>query len=128
MHAATKSYVDGQFTERRLPQVVLSAATALGFAAHNNRLLLANAGTSLGIDYNAVGLGFSCMVVNRSGADLALALSNFTGSAPVSSAATRAVGTPGSAKAPSTRRAPVRRSALRSTRATSSPSSRNGNT
>ncbi|GAV35141.1 Pectate lyase superfamily protein [Roseomonas sp. TAS13] len=85
MHAATKSYVDGQFTERRLPQVVLSAATALGFAVHNNRLLLANAGTSLGIDYNAVGLGFSCMVVNRSGADLALALSNFTGSAPVSS-------------------------------------------
>ncbi|WP_237214591.1 glycosyl hydrolase family 28-related protein [Falsiroseomonas oryziterrae] len=81
-HAARKGYVDAQFTARQLPVVATSAATALTQAAHNGRLVSANAGTTLSIDWAATGSGFSCLVVNRSGADLAIAMTGFTGTTP----------------------------------------------
>src|SRR5690606_9898834 len=64
MQAATRNYVDTQFTARKLPVVGLSTATALTTAAHNGRLVSANAGTTLSIDWAATGDGFSCLVVN----------------------------------------------------------------
>jgi hypothetical protein len=78
LQAATKRYVDGQFTERRLATVLLSAATTLAYAAHNGRMLIANGGTTLALSWAGAGDGFSCTVVNRMGTDLALALSGFT--------------------------------------------------
>lgn len=78
MQAATRQYVDGQFTERRLPTATLAAATALTHAAHNGRMLIANPGASLSLSWAGTGDGFSCTVVNRTGADMALALSGFT--------------------------------------------------
>jgi hypothetical protein len=78
LHAATKRYVDGQFTERRLATVLLSAAATLTHAAHNGRMLIANAGTTLSLNWANAGDGFSCTVVNRMGTDLALSLSGFT--------------------------------------------------
>jgi hypothetical protein len=80
--ATTKGYVDGQFTARRLPVVAASSATALTLAAHNGRLVSANAGTTLSIDWAATGDGFSCLVANRSGADLAIGMTGFTASTP----------------------------------------------
>ncbi|MCG7364143.1 hypothetical protein MHZ93_23065 [Roseomonas sp. ACRSG] len=77
-HAATKRYVDGQFTERRLATVLLSAATTLTHALHNGRMLIANAGTTLSLSWANAGDGFSCTLVNRMGTDLALSLSGFT--------------------------------------------------
>ncbi|MFC0407991.1 glycosyl hydrolase family 28-related protein [Roseomonas elaeocarpi] len=85
MHAATRQYVDGQVTERRLAQLTLGGATALTFAAHNNRMLLAGSGTTLSIDWAATGTGFSCMVVNRTGGDLPISLANFSSSTPLNS-------------------------------------------
>jgi hypothetical protein len=82
LQAATKGYVDGQFTTRRLPVVATSGATALTLAAHNGRMVSANAGTTLSIDWAATGDGFSCLVVNRSGADLAVSMSNFSATTP----------------------------------------------
>ena len=79
MQAATRQYVDGQFTERRLARLTLSAATALTQATHNARMLIANAGTTLSMDWAATGDGFSCLVVNRTGADLPVTLANFSG-------------------------------------------------
>jgi hypothetical protein len=81
-HAARKGYVDAQFTARTLPVVAVSSATALTQAAHNARLLSANAGATLSIDWAATGSGFSCLIVNRTGADLGLTMTNFTGSTP----------------------------------------------
>ncbi len=81
-HAARKGYVDAQFTARRLPVLALASATALTHAAHNGRLLCANAGTTLSIDWAATGDGFSCLVANRSGVDLSLTMTGFTGTAP----------------------------------------------
>jgi hypothetical protein len=80
--AATKGYVDAQFTARRLPVVGLSGATALTLAAHNGRLVSANSGATLSIDWAATGDGFSCLVANRSGADLAIAMSGFSAATP----------------------------------------------
>jgi hypothetical protein len=80
--AASKGYVDAQFTSRRLPVVTASSATALTLAAHQARLVSANAGATLSIDWAATGDGFSCLVVNRTGADLAVTMTGFTGSAP----------------------------------------------
>ncbi len=77
-HAATKRYVDGQFTERRLATLLLSSATTLTHAAHNARMLIANAGTTLSLNWTNLGDGFSCVIVNRTGADLAISLSGFT--------------------------------------------------
>jgi hypothetical protein len=81
--AATKRYVDGQFTERRIPTVVSATATALSYAAHNARLIIANPGATLSLDWSATGDGFSCLVVNRSGVDLSLTLTGFTSATPV---------------------------------------------
>ncbi|WP_207446713.1 glycosyl hydrolase family 28-related protein [Roseomonas marmotae] len=78
LQAATKQYVDGQFTERRLATVVLSGATPLTHAAHNARMLIANPGAGLSLSWANTLDGFSCIVVNRTGADLALSLSGFT--------------------------------------------------
>jgi len=78
MHAATRQYVDGQFTERRLSTVLLSSATTLSHASHNARMLIANAGTSLALSWANSGDGFSCTVINRTGSDLGLTLSGFT--------------------------------------------------
>lgn len=78
LHAATRQYVDTQFTSRRLTTLALSGATALTHAAHNARVLIANPGTTLSLSWTGMGDGFSCTVVNRTGADLALALSGFT--------------------------------------------------
>jgi hypothetical protein len=77
-HAATKRYVDGQFTERRLTTLLLSSATTLTYANHNGRMLIANNGTTLSLNWNNAGDGFSCVIVNRTAADLALSLSGFT--------------------------------------------------
>jgi hypothetical protein len=82
LQAATKGYVDGQFTARRLIVVAVGSATALTLATHNARLVSANSGASLSIDWNATGDGFSCLVANRTGSDLGITLSNFTGSTP----------------------------------------------
>jgi hypothetical protein len=81
--AAGKGYVDAQFTARRLPVQAASGATALTLATHNARLVSAGAGTTLSIDWAATGDGFSCLIVNRSGADLAIAMTGFTGSTPL---------------------------------------------
>ncbi|MFT8245662.1 glycosyl hydrolase family 28-related protein [Roseomonas sp. BN140053] len=81
MQAATRQYVDNQFTERRLTQVTLAGATAVTQAAHNSRMLVARPGTTLSLDWNNTGAGFSCMVVNLTGASLPLTLANFTNNA-----------------------------------------------
>jgi hypothetical protein len=81
-HAARKGYVDAQFTARTLPVVAVSAATALTQAAHNGRLVSANAGATLSIDWAATGSGFSCLIVNRTGADLGVTMTNFSGTTP----------------------------------------------
>ncbi|MGG5810415.1 glycosyl hydrolase family 28-related protein [Falsiroseomonas sp. CW058] len=80
--AATKGYVDAQFTARRLPVVAAAAATALTLAAHNGRLVAANAGATLSIDWAATGDGFTCLVINRTGADLAVAMTGFSAATP----------------------------------------------
>jgi hypothetical protein len=80
--AASKGYVDGQFTSRRLPVVGLWAATPLTLAAHHARIVSANAGATLSIDWTATGDGFTCLVVNRTGADLAVTMTGFTGTSP----------------------------------------------
>ncbi len=81
-HAARKAYVDAQFTARRIGVVAASAATALTLSAHNARNVAANTGTTLSIDWTATGDGFSCLIVNRTGADLGITLTGFTGSTP----------------------------------------------
>ena len=81
-HAARKSYVDGQFTARRLPVVATAAPTALTLAAHNARLVSANTGTTLSINWTATGDGFSCLVVNRTASDLTIAMTGFSGTTP----------------------------------------------
>ncbi|MBU8538754.1 glycosyl hydrolase family 28-related protein [Falsiroseomonas tokyonensis] len=80
--AANKGYVDAQFTDRRLPVVATSGATALTLAAHNGRLVSANAGTTLSIAWASTGDGFSCLVANRGASDLALSMSGFTAATP----------------------------------------------
>ncbi|MBU8546600.1 MULTISPECIES: glycosyl hydrolase family 28-related protein [Roseomonadaceae] len=80
--AARKGYVDAQFTARRLPVVATSGATALTLASHNGRLVSANAGTTLSINWASTGDGFTCLVVNRGSSDLAISMSGFTGSTP----------------------------------------------
>ena len=80
--AATKGYVDNQFTARRLPVLGTAIATALTLATHNGRLVSANTGTTLSIDWAATGDGFSCLVVNRTAADLAIAMTGFTAATP----------------------------------------------
>ena len=82
LQAATKGYVDGQFTARPLPVLAVSAPTALTAASHNARLVVANAGATLSINWTATGDGFSCLVVNRSGADLAITMAGFTAASP----------------------------------------------
>ena len=81
-HAARKGYVDTQFTARRLPVVAASSATALTLAAHNARLVSANTGTTLSVDWTATGDGWSCLVANRTAADLAITMTGFTGTTP----------------------------------------------
>jgi hypothetical protein len=78
MQAATRNYVDNSFLQRPIPMVVTAAATPLTFATHNARMIVANAGTTLSMDWAATGNGFSCLVVNRSGADLAVSLAGFS--------------------------------------------------
>jgi hypothetical protein len=80
--AARKGYVDAQFTARPLPVVAAASATALTFAGHNARLVSANPGASLSIDWATTGDGFSCLVVNRTGADLAVTMTGFTAATP----------------------------------------------
>jgi hypothetical protein len=74
--------VDGQFTARRLPVIATNTPTALTLTAHNARLVSANAGTTLSINWTATGDGFSCQVVNRTASDLAIAMTGFSGTAP----------------------------------------------
>ena len=78
MQAATRNYVDNSFTQRAMPTLVVAAATPLTFAAHNARMLVVNPGGTLSVDWAATGSGFSCMVLNRSGADLAVPLTGFS--------------------------------------------------
>jgi hypothetical protein len=80
--AASKGYVDAQFTARRLPVLAAAGATALTLAAHNGRLLAANPGATLSVDWAATGDGFSVLVLNRTGADLAVAMTGFTAATP----------------------------------------------
>jgi len=81
-HAARRGYVDNQFTARRLPVVAVANTTALTLSAHNARLVSANAGAALSIDWAATGDGFSCLVANRTGADLAVTMTGFTATTP----------------------------------------------
>ena len=81
-HAARKGYVDAQFTARPLPVVPLSSATALNLADHNARLVSANPGAMLSVDWAVTGDGFSCLVANRSGGDLAIAMTGFSAATP----------------------------------------------
>lgn len=81
--AANKGYVDNQFTARRLGVIATAGATALSLATHNARLISANAGTTLSIDWTATGDGFSCLVINRTGADLMITMAGFTGTTPL---------------------------------------------
>jgi hypothetical protein len=81
--AANKGYVDGQFTQRRVPVVAGTGAIQLSHALHNGRLLSVPAGASLAINWASVGDGFACLIVNRSGADLAIGMTGFTGTTPV---------------------------------------------
>lgn len=81
--AANKGYVDGQFTQRRLPVVAGAGAIQITHGQHNGRLVSAPAGATLAIDWAATGDGFSCLVVNRSGGDLAVAMTGFTGTTPL---------------------------------------------
>jgi len=78
MQAATRNYVDNSYVARPLPVLTVAAATALGFAGHNARMIVANPGAVLSLDWATTGHGFACMVVNRTGADLAVALTGFT--------------------------------------------------
>jgi hypothetical protein len=78
MHAATRNYVDNSYVQRALPIAITAAATALTFATHNARMIVANAGTTLSMDWSSVGNGFSCMVVNRTGSDLAISTTGFS--------------------------------------------------
>jgi len=78
MQAATRNYVDNAPLQRALTVSATAAATALTFAAHNGRMLVANPGTSLSLDWGATGSGFSCMVVNRLATDLAVAITGFS--------------------------------------------------
>ncbi len=83
LQAATKGYVDSQFTNRRLPVIRRAAATALTLASHNSQVVCANPGTTLSISWTATGDGFSCLVVNRTGADLAITMTGFSDTIPV---------------------------------------------
>ncbi|MBP0446733.1 hypothetical protein J8J14_18315 [Roseomonas sp. SSH11] len=78
MQAATRNYVDNSHVQRALPVLPVATATALSFAGHNARLLVANPGASLALDWGSSGQGFSCMVVNRTGGDLPVSLSGFS--------------------------------------------------
>lgn len=82
LQAATKQYVDNQFTARAMTSLAVSAATALTLAAHNNRLVVANSGASLSIDWSATGSGFSCLIYNRTSSDLGITMTNFSGTTP----------------------------------------------
>ena len=86
LQAATKQYVDSQFTARRMTTLALATTTVLTHAAHNGRMLIANPGAALSLSWANTGDGFSCSVINRTGADLALSLAGFTGNtAPTNS-------------------------------------------
>jgi hypothetical protein len=82
LQAASKGYVDAQFTARRLPVLGTGSATTLTLAAHNGRLVSANAGATLSINWATTGDGFSCLVANNSGADLAIGMTGFTAATP----------------------------------------------
>jgi hypothetical protein len=82
LQAASRGYVDAQFTQRRLPVIALSAATPITHTSHHARLLAANTGATLSIDWAASGDGFTCLVMNRTAADLAIAMTGFTGTSP----------------------------------------------
>lgn len=78
LQAATRGYVDAQFTDRRLARLAITAATALTHAAHNARLVIVRPGGSLAVAWGDTGDGFSCLVLNLSGEDLPIALSGFS--------------------------------------------------
>lgn len=78
LQAATRGYVDAQFTDRRVARLAITAATALTHAAHNARLVIVRPGGSLSATWSDTGDGFSCLVLNLSGADLPLTLSGFS--------------------------------------------------
>lgn len=76
--AATRGYVDAQFTDRRIARLSVTTATALTHAAHNARLVIVRPGGSLSAAWADTGDGFSCLVLNLSGADLPITLSGFS--------------------------------------------------
>ncbi|WP_458093751.1 glycosyl hydrolase family 28-related protein [Roseomonas sp. WA12] len=78
LQAATRNYVDNILTARPMPVALIASSIALNFSAHNARLLVANPGAALFLDWSATANGFACMVVNRTGADLAVNLSGFS--------------------------------------------------
>ncbi|MFN7001109.1 MAG: hypothetical protein ACK4ST_13940, partial [Elioraea tepidiphila] len=78
LEAATRGYVDAQFTDRRIARLAVTAPTALTHAAHNARLVIVRPGGSLSADWADTGDGFSCLVLNLSGADLPVTLSGFS--------------------------------------------------
>jgi hypothetical protein len=82
LQAASRGYVDAQFTQRRLSVIALSAATPITHASHHARFLAANTGATLSIDWAATGDGFTCLIMNRTAADLAITMTGFTGTSP----------------------------------------------
>jgi hypothetical protein len=78
LQAATRGYVDAQFTDRRVPRLAVTSATALTHGTHNARLVIVRPGGSLSAAWADTGDGFSCLVLNLSGADLPIGLSGFS--------------------------------------------------
>lgn len=66
-----------------LTPVSITSATALTRELHNNRVLRLGAGASLSASWANTGNGFSCHLLNRSGAVVPLTISGFTAAAPV---------------------------------------------
>lgn len=85
LQAAPKQYVDDQFIERRMTTVIISAATPLSYANHNNRVVIANSGATISLNWASLGDGFSTTVINRTGGDLGMTLFGFSASTPSNS-------------------------------------------
>jgi hypothetical protein len=56
----------------------LAAPTALSFASHNGTSLVARPGFTMSVAWADTGNGFSCSIINETGADLGMTLAGFT--------------------------------------------------
>jgi hypothetical protein len=72
-----------RLTAKLHPTVIVSGVVNITQAAHNNRMLILNPGASVLIDWNNLNNGFSCVLLNRTGANLTPTTLNFTPGEPV---------------------------------------------